>query len=151
MPYRARPVRIEHQDPVYVLEEQIGHLLRRAHQRATAVFQSTIGEDNLTPTQYAVLSKLYAHGELSQNHLGRLTAMDPATTMNLIRRLRARDLVATRRDPDDGRRVLLQLTDSGEDLFLRHYGNGFVVSERILEPLDAAEQATLLALLKKLI
>nr|MBP7066232.1 hypothetical protein [Ferrovibrio sp.] len=48
----------------YVLEEQIGHLIRRAHQRATAIFMGSIGDTQVTPTQYAALVKLYEAGEL---------------------------------------------------------------------------------------
>ena len=47
-------------------------------QRATAVFQETIGQPALTPTQFAALIKVGDLGSVSQNHLGRLTAMDPA-------------------------------------------------------------------------
>src|SRR3954466_4919971 len=88
------------EDP-YVLEEQIGHLLRRAHQRATAVFQEAMGDLGLTPTQYAALVKVGEVGEISQNHLGRLTAMDPATSQGVIRRLEAQGLVTLRADPTD--------------------------------------------------
>ncbi|CAN0544703.1 unnamed protein product, partial [Laminaria digitata] len=64
--------------PDYLLEDQVGHLLRRAHQRHTAIFQATIGDPQLTPLQFASLMKLADVGEASQNHLGRLTAMDAA-------------------------------------------------------------------------
>src|SRR5258708_20722561 len=85
----------------YVLEEQIGHLLRRAHQRATALFLETMAELDLTPTQYAALVKIGDVEEISQNHLGRLTAMDPATSQGVIRRLEARGLITLRPDPND--------------------------------------------------
>ena len=63
----------------YVLEEQAGHLLRRAHQRHTAIFQENIPDGQLTPLQFAALVKLHDLGEVSQNQLGRLIAMDAAT------------------------------------------------------------------------
>ena len=44
----------------YILEDQVGHLLRRAHQRATAIFLEVLGEAfQITPTQYAALVKLH--------------------------------------------------------------------------------------------
>ena len=49
----------------YRLEAQIGHLLRRAHQRATAIFQTEIGDGNVTPTQFAALVRLLEEGETS--------------------------------------------------------------------------------------
>ena len=74
----------------YVLEDQVGHLLRRAHQRHAAIFLENIGAGQLTPLQFAALVKLRDIGEVSQNHLGRLTAMDAATMQGVIRRLLAR-------------------------------------------------------------
>src|SRR5690242_11442214 len=86
----------------YVLEEQIGHLLRRAHQKATAIFMAELGDEfELTPTQYAALVKLHDAGEQSQNQLGRATAMDPATIQGVIRRLEERRLIERAADAGD--------------------------------------------------
>ena len=134
----------------YRLEAQIGHLLRRAHQRATAIFQAEIGDGNVTPTQFAALVRLLEEGETSQNHLGRLTAMDPATIQGVIRRLVERRLIESRPDPDDRRRMLLRLSPDGRDLVARLLPNGPRVTAATLDPLNAEEQRTLLALLKRL-
>ena len=77
----------------YRIEEQVGYLLRRAHQRASAIFQVTIGDPNITPTQYSSLVKLHEYTELWQNHLGRLVGMDKATMQGVVRRLKERRLV----------------------------------------------------------
>ena len=77
----------------YRLEEQVGHLLRRAHQRHAAIFQDGIGDLQLTPMQFAALVKIRDLGKVSQNQLGRLTAMDPATTQGVIQRLVARGVI----------------------------------------------------------
>ena len=69
----------EGQDDSYLLEAQVGHLIRRAHQRHVALFAEHFADADLTPTQWAALAKLRERGTLSQNLLGRLTAMDPAT------------------------------------------------------------------------
>ena len=134
----------------YRLEAQIGHLLRRAHQRATSIFQAEIGDGNVTPTQFAALVRLMEEGETSQNHLGRLTAMDPATIQGVIRRLVERRLIESRPDPDDRRRMLLRLSSDGRDLVARLLPNGPRVSAETLAPLNAEEQRTLLALLRRL-
>ena len=94
----------------YRIEEQIGYLLRRAHQRASAIFQTTIGDPNITPTQYSSMVKLHEYTELSQNLLGRLVGMDKATMQGVVRRLKDRGLVDSRPDPGDARRTLLSLT-----------------------------------------
>src|SRR5947209_4349273 len=59
----------------YDLPSHPAHMIRRAHQRATFYFQQVMNGKDLTPTQQAALATLLKHGELSQNLLGRLTAM----------------------------------------------------------------------------
>ncbi|HYM33659.1 MAG TPA: MarR family winged helix-turn-helix transcriptional regulator [Candidatus Cybelea sp.] len=132
------------------LDEQIGHLVRRVHQRCSAVFQARIGDEQITPTQFAALVKLEEATELSQNHLGRLTAMDPATTQGVIRRLLDRRLVATRDDADDRRRTLISLSPQGRALVRRLLPNAPEISNTVLAPLTPAERTTLVALLKRL-
>jgi DNA-binding MarR family transcriptional regulator len=138
-------------DAPYRLEDQVGHLLRRAHQRASAVFLETMAELELTPTQYAALVKIGDVGETSQNHLGRLTAMDPATSQGVIRRLEARGLIELRPDPSDRRRTLLRLSPAGTRLLPAAIERGRAITRASLSPLDADEQAAFLALLKRLI
>src|SRR5215471_8405499 len=73
--------------PGYRLEDQVGHLMRRAHQRHTAIFQEGLGDCDLTPTQFAALVKIKELGKVTQNLLGRHTAMDPATIQGVVQRL----------------------------------------------------------------
>ena len=134
----------------YRLEDQVGHLLRRAHQRATAIFLERLNGARVTPMQFAALAKLADEGELSQNHLGRLTAMDPATIQGVTRRLKVRGLITGRADPKDGRRILLRLSAKGARLAKAVIPEGFGVSEGILEPLSARERKQFLRLLKQL-
>ena len=134
----------------YVLEQQAGHLLRRAHQRHTAIFQRLIGDSQLTPLQFAALVKLRDLGEVSQNQLGRLTAMDAATMQGVIKRLAARGLIARRADPKDRRRLILNLSHEGEAVIERAVESGAEITRATLEPLSPAEQRSLLALLARI-
>ena len=135
----------------YVLEEQVGHLLRRAHQRATQIFLARFAASGLTPTQFAALVRLSEHGALSQNHLGRLTAMDPATIQGVIRRLSARRLIRRVSDADDRRRAVLSLSDDGHALIDSLFDAGLAVSAATLEPLAPQERRAFLELLRRLI
>jgi len=135
--------------PAYVLEEQIGFILRQVWQRHAAIFAQAIGA-NLTPTQWAVLAKLTECGPCSQNQLGRLTAMDVATIKGVIDRLSARGLTETSADPLDGRRLLVSLTRAGRELAEKVAPNALAITRQTLGPLDARERETLVALLGKL-
>ncbi|WP_315706925.1 MULTISPECIES: MarR family winged helix-turn-helix transcriptional regulator [unclassified Bradyrhizobium] len=133
----------------YVLDEQIGFILRQVWQRHTMIFARDIGT-NLTPTQWAALSKLAETGPCSQNQLGRLTAMDVATIKGVIDRLTARGLTETTRDPQDGRRLLVSLTRAGQQLADKTAPLALAISRETLAPLDPKERETLLSLLNKL-
>lgn len=135
----------------YRIEEQVGYLLRRAHQRASAIFQVSIGDPNITPTQYSSLVKLNEYTELSQNLLGRLVGMDKATMQGVVRRLKERGLVDSRPDPGDARRTLLSLTTEGQRLVNKLLINGPAVSRETMKPLSAQEQRQLLELLSKIV
>jgi MarR family transcriptional regulator, lower aerobic nicotinate degradation pathway regulator len=134
----------------YRIEEQVGYLLRRAHQRASAIFQVSIGDPNITPTQYSSMVKLNEYKELSQNLLGRLVGMDKATMQGVVRRLKERGLVDSRPDPGDARRTLLSLTTEGQRLVNKLLINGPAVSRETMKPLTAQEQRLLLDLLSKI-
>ncbi|MEQ8602988.1 MAG: MarR family winged helix-turn-helix transcriptional regulator [Marivibrio sp.] len=134
----------------YDVTEQIGHLLRRAHQRATAVFQETLDDPGMTPMQLAALMRLVDAGPVSQNRLGRETAMDPATIQGVIRRLEERGLIERRPDPSDRRRTLLSASEAGGRLAQALIPSAEKVSARTLDPLSESERRALIALLKKI-
>src|ERR1700742_2272086 len=135
--------------PAYILDEQIGFILRQVSQRHATIFAREIGI-NLTSTQWAALSKLAETGPCSQNQLGRNTAMDVATIKGVIDRLTARGLTETSPDPDDGRRLQVSLTRAGQQLAEKAAPNAFAISRETLAPLDAKERETFVALLSKL-
>ena len=140
----AKPVRM-----TYILDEQIGFILRMVSQRHAAIFSRDIGA-NLTPTQWAALSKLAETGACSQNQLGRLTAMDVATIKGVIDRLTARGLTETSPDPEDGRRLLVSLTRAGQQMAEKAAPNALAISRETLAPLDSKEREMLFALLSRL-
>jgi DNA-binding MarR family transcriptional regulator len=133
----------------YVLDEQIGFILRQVSQRHAVIFARDIGAD-LTPTQWAAVSKLAETGACSQNQLGRLTAMDVATIKGVIDRLTARGLTETSADPEDGRRLRVSLTRAGQQLAEKVASNALAITKETLAPLDSRERELLMAMLDKL-
>ncbi len=134
----------------YHLEDQVGFLIRRAHQRATVIFNSVMGEFEVTPTQFAALARLDDLGRVSQNELGRLTAMDPATIWGVVSRLIKRGYVAQSADPDDGRLVILELTNAGAAAVRAMKQKAPEVSRQTLEDLSPDEATALLQLLGRI-
>jgi DNA-binding MarR family transcriptional regulator len=140
----AKPAR-----PSYVLDDQIGFILRQVSQRHATIFARDIGAE-LTPTQWAALAKLAENGPCSQNQLGRLTAMDVATIKGVVDRLTARGLTETSADPEDGRRLRVSLSRGGQQLAEKVAANALAISKETLAPLDPRERELLVALLEKL-
>ncbi|MDW4548015.1 MarR family transcriptional regulator [Defluviimonas sp. D31] len=134
--------------PEYRLDEQIGFKLRVANQRHLEIFASEMPE--LTPRQFAVMAKLDEEGPLSQNHLGRLVAMDAATTKGVIDRLVRKGLVATTPSPTDRRRVEISLTAEGAEQIREAVVVAARISERTARNLSPRELARLMTLLDKL-
>jgi DNA-binding MarR family transcriptional regulator len=134
----------------YVLEDQVGHLLRRAHQRHGAIFQDRIKNLALTPLQFAALVKLDDLGQVSQNQLGRMTAMDAATIQGVIKRLIGRKLIERRPDAQDRRRLMLRLTPAGKSVVTDATMIGAEITDLTLGPLSPPERAVFLAFLRRL-
>lgn len=133
------------------LEDHVGFLLRKAHQRHAAIFLEEAADHGLTPTQFAALSKTVALGRTTQNHLGRLIAMDPATIQGVVRRLTARGLIERTRDPMDRRTAVLTATDAGVALVARAVPCARRSHNAALAPLTEDERAHFLTLLHKMV
>jgi DNA-binding MarR family transcriptional regulator len=133
----------------YCLDEQVGFLLRRANQRHTTIFAERMIEE-LTPTQWAALAKLHERGALSQNLLGRHTAMDAATIKGVVDRLTARGFTTGKPDPTDARRLRIALTTEGRGVVKRAISVALAITEETLRPLSATERKSLMWLLDKI-
>ncbi len=133
----------------YVLDDQVGFLMRVAMQRHTAIFMSRMVE-GLTQTQFAALAKLYEVGPCSQNHLGRLICLDAATIKGVVDRLRARGFVTVLPDPNDRRRRAVALSERGRSVTADAIKVAAEITAATLTPLTPDEQEAVLKLLKKL-
>ena len=143
---RAKPAR----PPRYVVDEQVGFLMRVAMQRHTAIFMSRMIA-GLTQMQFAALAKLHQVGPCSQNQLGRLIYLDAATTKGVVDRLGARRLITALPDPHDRRRRAIALTKLGRSVAAKATRVARRITRETLVPLSAMEQRIVLRLLRKLI
>jgi MarR family transcriptional regulator, lower aerobic nicotinate degradation pathway regulator len=132
----------------YRLQEQVGFILRKAHQRHVAIFAAHIAD--LTPPQFAALAKLNDVGLTSQNQLGVLIAMDAATIKGVIDRLKARGLVEVGKHEVDKRRLMVGLTNEGRAAIERLIPLAEQITAETLAPLSPREVATFLKLLAKI-
>lgn len=142
----APPDSAEHYD----FSTQVGHLLRRAYQRHTALFQQIIPNDQLTAAQFVALCAIRDSDGCSLGHIVKRTAIDQATIRGIIDRLRLRKLVNTQQDEQDKRRVQIHLTKEGAALVQDMVPYAFEVSEMTFDDLNPAERTAMLYLLTKM-
>lgn len=137
-------------DEEYRVTDQVGHLLRKAVQRHTSIFQQNIGDDQLTAIQFVTLFTLRDRGRSSQAELVEATAIDQATIRGIINRLKARGLIKLTPDQLDRRKVISELTPEGEALLDSTIPSAKKISKLTMGRLNPAEQVAMLYLLEKM-
>ena len=126
------------------------YLVRRAHQIMSAAFVEACSDLGLTPSQYAALFVLRQKGQVSQNELGRLVALDRSTTSVVVKSLRERDWVLAGDASNDRRKILLELTDTGRLLLAKAERRSARSAKVLVKLLGPDKMRLLLELLREL-
>ena len=93
---------------------QPGHLIRRAHQRAWAVFVAHAKEAELTPVQYSALLTVSLYPGIDATRMSELISYDRATIGNVVKRMEAKGYLIRQADKRDRRAKKMILTARGE-------------------------------------
>lgn len=132
------------------LYDHPGHLLRRAQQISVSIFYDEMG-DELTPVQYAILSRLAGHPGIDQVSLAGLAAVDTSTGATVCARLEEKGLLERKVIPHNRRQRALTITPAGARLLGALEPGAQRLRERLLAPLSAQEQDLFMGLLAKLV
>ena len=98
---------------------------------------------------FIALSVLYDQPALSQQSLCEALVTDPNNCVLLLNEMESLGYVERKRDPADRRRHIVELTDTGREMFQRGILAREAVEDDVLKALDADERQTLRALLAK--
>jgi DNA-binding MarR family transcriptional regulator len=128
-----------------------GHLIRRAHQRAVAIFMEETAGFEVTPVQFAILNALMDTPGEDQVTLAGRVAFDAATSGSVIGRLESKGWVRREPDTQDKRRKLLWVTPDGEQATLKMKRAVSRAQDRIVGGLTATEREQFVRLLSKLV
>ena len=96
-------------------EEEVLKSLRRIIRAVDLYSRKLVSETGLSGPQLICLRQLAAQGALQTNHLAEAVNLSPATVCGILNRLEQRGLVIRERQQDDRRRVLVSLSEAGQD------------------------------------
>ncbi|WP_221357544.1 MarR family winged helix-turn-helix transcriptional regulator [Streptomyces beigongshangae] len=125
-----------------------GHLARRLQQAHHLLWTTMVSEETTSP-QFAVLNVLVAEPGLDQRTVGERVGLDRSTIAEVVSRLGRRGLLDKVRDPRDGRRSVLRLTDDGLRVHRRLTVRTARMNQVFLAPLSGEEQALFLGLIRR--
>ncbi|MFC5458201.1 MarR family winged helix-turn-helix transcriptional regulator [Massilia niabensis] len=147
MPTEKAP---EGQGSMLDLYQHPGHLLRRAQQISVSIFYDEMGSE-LTPVQYAILSRLAEHPGIDQVSLSGLAAIDTSTGATVCARLEEKGLLERKVIPHNRRQRALTITAAGTRLLKDLLPGAQRLRQRLLAPLSEQEQELFMGLLAKLV
>ena len=93
------------------LERDLAGQLRLGSMRLARRLRLERGSDDLTLSQLAVLGSLERQGDATVGELANLERVKPPSMTRIVNSLAEAGLVARRAHPDDGRLVIISLTD----------------------------------------
>ncbi|MGW1026002.1 MarR family winged helix-turn-helix transcriptional regulator [Streptomyces sp. NPDC002577] len=125
-----------------------GHLARRLQQAHYLLWNSMVSEE-ITSPQFAVMNALVAEPGLDQRTVGSRVGLDRSTIAEVISRLSRRGLLDKVRDPQDGRRYLLRLTEDGVRTHRKLTVRTARMNQVFLAPLSAEEQSVFFELIQR--
>jgi MarR family transcriptional regulator, lower aerobic nicotinate degradation pathway regulator len=125
------------------LLKRLGHAAKERSFRA-------FGEAGLHPYHYAILLVLSEGAPETQGSIADRLGYDRGQLVGLLDELEERGLIERRRDPNDRRRHVVQLTADGKQALRRARALSRQLEDEFLEPLSDLERAQLHALLLRL-
>ncbi|MEU5212511.1 MarR family transcriptional regulator [Streptomyces sp. NPDC020742] len=140
------PIGVDH--VFLALERELAVFLRRA--RASSGELAREVHPDLEPSAYGLLLRLADAGTQRATDLAGFFGVGKATMSRQLHALEKLGLVAREPDPDDGRAVLVRITDEGNARFTRVRNGRRAQYARRLAAWDPAEVAELARLLHRL-
>ncbi|HSZ42283.1 MAG TPA: MarR family transcriptional regulator [Trebonia sp.] len=116
-----------------------GYLLKHAQLRFSEIAAAALAPLGISGREAAVLRAISAQPPESQGDVARRMDVDRTTMVTLVDDLEAKGLVRRRQDPDDRRRNVVELTDSGRSAVSLAAEATARAEREFLRPLSAAE------------
>ncbi|MEZ0243571.1 MAG: MarR family winged helix-turn-helix transcriptional regulator [Sphingomonas sp.] len=132
------------------LSSLVGYHLRRASGAFAIDFREAVGGTGMRQVLVGVLAVVEANPGVKQGAVGAPLGIKPANMVSLINELIDQGLVERVVTPDDRRAFALSITPAGVAVLDECLERISEHEARMLDPLTAAERATLLTLLARI-
>jgi len=124
--------------------------LMRATNTVTEKMHRHLLDYKLSISQFGVIEALYHLGPLCQKDIGDKILKTSGNMTLVIDNLEKRKLVKREKDPDDRRRMIVRLSESGYELIEKIFPDHSKTANKIFSVLEPEERDSLSLLLKKL-
>ena len=148
----ARPLTCEHWPHTTPLAERTGptvHAVFRVSRMHKTISGRLLRELGLAPGQELLLLQLWDRDRCSQSDLVDRLGLDASTVTKMLQRLERDGWVRREPSRDDGRVIIVSLSQAGRDLQEAVTGLWSELERETMQHLAPAEQAELLRLLRK--
>lgn len=132
----------------YWFTESMPYLLNRAGVALGETFSKRIAPHGATLPMYRVLAILRQTGPKSLGELSGLVTVEMSTLSRLVGAMSKQGLITRERPPENGRVVVIAITDAGSDLADRLMKIAMQFEQTILGDMDSAEAERLKALMR---
>jgi DNA-binding MarR family transcriptional regulator len=132
------------------LESLVGYNARRATLVIAESFLKHMAVYDLRLVDFSVLSLIEHNPGITSRQLCTTLNIQPPNLVGMINSLEKRELITRRPHPHDARAVGLHLTPTGHKMMLKAEQTAATLEQEATAQLSAAEQRTLMKLLKKI-
>ena len=132
------------------LESLLGYNARRAALAVIEVFLERMAVYRLRPVDFSVLSLVVHNAGITSRQLCSALGILPPNLVSLVAALEKRGLIERMPHPRDGRATGLHVTPAGMKLMRQAERTAAELEAEVAKRLTAAEQRTLLRLLRKI-
>jgi DNA-binding MarR family transcriptional regulator len=136
--------------PPAALEDAVAYHLRLAQEASFQAFRQRVGNADLQPGRYTILSIIASNPGLTPTDLSRACGRDKSTLTPALKDLAKRGLVERRRHETDERSYTIHLTPAGEEL-LRVLRRHALAHDRVIDRIVGSDKrAEFLEILRRI-
>lgn len=144
-------VRKAHIEPVSDLKAHVGFWMRFVSNHVSYAFARKVQQTGVTVAEWVVLREMFGRDKATPSEIAGATGMTRGAASKLIDRLVEKNLVSRREREDDRRYQDIALTPAGAKLVPALAALADQNDHAFFSVLTAAERASLLVVLKKLV